>query len=162
MTTADLLADYINRTAKFTKDTIADFSDADMLARPCKAANHTAWALGHLVHSTRSMFAMAGADVPQLPATFDEKYHSEATRNDDPSFFLKKAELIEWFDKVMGGVANFAKTRTPADLEKPTPEKLRGWCPTVGHLILMTPMHICMHTGQMQVIRRSLGKPILF
>jgi hypothetical protein len=161
MTTPERLADSINRSAKFTRDTSADFSDTDMLARPCKAANHTAWALGHLVHSTRNMFASSGAPMPELPRSFDEKYHGEANRNDDPSFFLKKAELFEWFDKVMAAVANFAKTRTQANLDSPASEKIRGWCPTIGHLILMTPMHLSMHTGQMQVIRRSLGKPIL-
>jgi hypothetical protein len=56
----------------------------------------------------------------------------------------------------------WVKTLTPADLDKPTPEKMRNWAPTVGHLVTMLPNHLTMHLGQIQVIRRKLGKPILF
>ena len=83
MTPTELMADYVQRTAKFARDTIAGFSDADMLARPCPGANHASWQLGHLVHSTCGMFTAAGADMPDLPKTFDGKYHGETTRNDD-------------------------------------------------------------------------------
>src|SRR5437764_5610388 len=162
MTPSELMADYIQRSAKFTKDTLSDFSDADLLARPCPGANHAAWQLGHLTCVTNGMFATCGADMPSLPKAFEEKYCGETTKNDDPKFFHKKAELIETFDKVLAAAAQFAKTRRPEDLDKPTAEKLRGWCPTIGHLILTTPMHIGMHTGQIQAIRRKLGKPVLF
>jgi hypothetical protein len=36
------------------------------------------------------------------------------------------------------------------------------FAPTTGHLALMTASHIMMHVGQLQVIRRKLGKPLLF
>jgi len=34
--------------------------------------------------------------------------------------------------------------------------------PTMGHLVQLLPSHFAMHVGQMQVIRRKLGKPLLF
>jgi hypothetical protein len=39
---------------------------------------------------------------------------------------------------------------------------MADFAPTVGHLVLMIASHIMMHVGQMQVIRRKLGKPLLF
>jgi hypothetical protein len=42
------------------------------------------------------------------------------------------------------------------------PEALQGFAPTVGHLAYVLPVHVMMHLGQVQVIRRKLGKPVLF
>jgi hypothetical protein len=39
---------------------------------------------------------------------------------------------------------------------------MAAFAPTVGHLVTMTISHFMMHTGQFQVIRRKLGKPLLF
>ena len=43
-----------------------------------------------------------------------------------------------------------------------TPQPLQGFAPTVGHLLYVHAPHLNMHIGQLQVIRRTLGKPILF
>ena len=39
-----------------------------------------------------------------------------------------------------------------------------GWdmAPTVGTVLLMIANHDMMHSGQFSVIRRKLGKPVLF
>ena len=55
MNTIQLLADVLNRNLEMLKATIADFSDADMLARPVPSANHAAWQLGHLINSESNM-----------------------------------------------------------------------------------------------------------
>ena len=34
--------------------------------------------------------------------------------------------------------------------------------PTYGHVAALIPEHTAMHVGQLQVIRRRLGKPVLF
>ena len=38
----------------------------------------------------------------------------------------------------------------------------RSWAPTWGHLAYALPIHAMVHIGQIQVIRRKLGKPNLF
>jgi hypothetical protein len=32
----------------------------------------------------------------------------------------------------------------------------------VGDILMLHPAHLAMHVGQIQVIRRKLGKPVLF
>jgi hypothetical protein len=39
---------------------------------------------------------------------------------------------------------------------------MKKMCPTVGHVVHLFPTHAAMHIGQIQVLRRKLGKPILF
>jgi hypothetical protein len=163
MTQTELLAELLTGNLDFVKMTLSDFSDADMLVRPCPGANHAAWQLGHLTNSESGSLALLAPDKARpAPAAFKEKFNKETAKIDDPKFFPGKGELIEAFSASRLATVEWAKSLTPADLARPTPDKVRSWAPTVGHLLAMTPVHVAMHVGQFQVIRRKLGKPVLF
>jgi hypothetical protein len=49
-----------------------------------------------------------------------------------------------------------------ADLDKPSPEAMRSYCPTIGSIFSMQGTHWLMHAAQWPIIRRKLGKPPLF
>ena len=104
----------------------------------------------------------AGKTIIELPAGFAERYTKETSSIDDPAKLGNKKDLMALFDKVREKTCAWAATLTPADMAKPTPEKMRQFVPTVGHLANMIPVHVAMHIGQIQVLRRKLGKPILF
>jgi hypothetical protein len=36
------------------------------------------------------------------------------------------------------------------------------FAPTVGAMLLLNANHVLMHAGQFSVVRRKLGKPVLF
>ena len=70
MTEIQLLTDLLRRDIEMVKATLADFSDADLLARPCPGANHAAWQLGHLIGAeSRMMNAVQEGVVPPLPGS---------------------------------------------------------------------------------------------
>ena len=48
------------------------------------------------------------------------------------------------------------------DLDKPTAGSMAGFAPTWGHLFVLVANHTLMHAGQFTVVRRKLGKPVLF
>jgi hypothetical protein len=159
----DLLADVLQRNLGMIQSTLADFSDAEMFIRPCPGANHTAWQLGHLIASEVWMLSGCNASgLPALPAGFADKFTPKTASIDDPAAFAPKAQLLDLLAKVRAASIQWVNTLTPADMSKPGPEKMRGLCPTVGHVALLLPDHVAMHMGQMQVVRRKLGKPILF
>ena len=163
MTQTDLMSDILARNADTLKMTLADFSDADMLARPVPGANHAAWQLGHLLASAAHMFnPISPGVVPDAVAKLGENFNGKTAHIDDPAHYPKKTELLEAFSQAFGAVAQWTKTLSPDDLARPTPGRMADFAPTVGHLAMMTTGHIMMHVGQMQVIRRKLGKPLLF
>lgn len=163
MTNIELMAELLHGNVGMLTGTLADFSDADLLVRPVPAANHAAWQLGHLIKSEVNMLDLVkpGAAL-QLPPGFADKFTRATAPIDDPKHFPGKADLVDTFTQARAKTVEWVRTLTPADLEKDTPERIRGWAPTVGHLIAMVPAHVCMHVGQFQVIRRKLGKPVLF
>ncbi|MGD0463114.1 MAG: DinB family protein [Tepidisphaeraceae bacterium] len=162
MTPLERTADVLNRNLEMVKATLSDFSDADFYTRPCPGANHPAWQIGHLISSETGMVsAMDPKAAAKLPEGFDKKFTKETAKKDDPAFFGSKAQLMDQFAKTRAATIAWVKTLKPADLDKPAPEPLRSFAPTLGHVLEMLPMHVAMHMGQFQVTRRRLGKPIL-
>jgi hypothetical protein len=158
----DLVAEVLRRNLEMMKMTLADFSDAEMMTRPCPGANHPAWQVGHLVASESRMLAAVGGPAALVPESFLAKFTKETCARDDAGFFPKKSESLDQLAKVREATIKWAIGLKEADLAKPTPEPMRQFVPTVGHLALMLPVHVAMHMGQIQVARRKLGKPILF
>lgn len=163
MTQTELLADLLNRNLDMLKMTLADFSDADMLVRPTPGANHAAWQVGHLVMAEGHLVNAAKAGtVPPPPPGYAEKFNKKTASVDDPAAFPKKAELLEQLGKARTATIEWVRSLKPADLDAPIPEPMNRFAPTVGHLAAALPSHVTMHVGQFQVIRRKLGKPVLF
>ncbi|MDP9172423.1 MAG: DinB family protein [Planctomycetota bacterium] len=163
MNTVELAADVLQRNVMFLTSTVADFSDSDFLVRPCPGANHATWQLGHLICSeTRMINGVAPGAGYKLPDGFEQKFKKETASIDDPAFFPRKDEIVDLFTKARGATIAWIRTLSEADLAKNAPEGLQRMAPTVGHMLWLTNSHLLMHVGQFQVIRRKLGKPVLF
>lgn len=162
MNAADCLASALQTTLGMLQQTVQDFSDADLLVRPVPNANHAAWQLGHLIVAESNMLTRLGAPMPPLPQGFAERFSKEATRSDDPHRFGPKAELMDLFAKVRTTTVAFARGRSDEQLAAPTTGPMSAVAPTIAAFLQLQVTHMMMHVGQMQVIRRKLGKPILF
>jgi hypothetical protein len=150
----------------FISHTLGDLTDADMFVRPCPGANHAAWQLGHLIASEASVQKeLAPSHAVSLPDGFSKLYNMEANKQDDAAKFAPfntKAQLLELFSKVREGTAAWVESMTPAQLDAPSPDKYKAWAGTIGELVTGQMTHTMMHLGQFQVLRRKLGKPVLF
>jgi hypothetical protein len=142
---------------------LSDFRDADMLVRPVPGANHAAWQIGHVTVAESGIARTLKADaVIELPAGFAARFSKETVAVDDPAQFPTKAALLEQLGKVRGAIVAIVKSMSESDLATPVPGPMAELFPTKGHFIVnLIPMHLTMHIGQIQVIRRKLGKPIL-
>lgn len=138
---------------------LSDLSDADLLERPTPGANHIAWQMGHLIIAEVNFFLpkVPGAKPAALPAGFVEQ-HSKDTINSG-SGFKTKDEYLKLFNTARAATLATLDQLSDADLDKET-----GWsmAPTVGRVLLFIGSHDMMHAGQFTVVRRKLGKPVLF
>jgi hypothetical protein len=138
---------------------LSDLSDADLLVRPAPGANTIAWQVGHLI-CAESMGAkhIPGAKYPELPAGFAERHDNKRAADDGPGL-ASKAVYLDLFAKARAATLAAVDRMSEADLDKPT-----GWdlAPTLGQLLLLISNHTMMHAGQFSVVRRKLGKPVLF
>jgi uncharacterized damage-inducible protein DinB len=139
---------------------LKDLSDADLLTRPAPNANHIAWQLGHLISAELNLLqSIPGAPKVALPADFDKQHSKESCGSD--SGFRTKAEYLELYQKVRENSAKFLAALPDADLEKPTQGRMAQFAPSWGALLVLIANHPMMHAGQIAVLRRKLGKPIV-
>jgi hypothetical protein len=140
---------------------VADFSDADMLVRPVEHANHAAWHIGHLATTYPNVLNLIAPNtIPPLPQEFCDLHTKKGSTLNDG--FESKAQLLARLDQMTEAAIAWVEKLTDADLSKPAPPQLKGWVSTLGQLAYALPPHTNMHIGQIQVIRRKLGKPVLF
>ena len=160
MSNAELFSKNILQTKGMIDMFLKDFSDADMLFRPAKTANHAIWQMGHLANSVRGMVSTCDPRV-SFPFEDDTRFGKSKASIDDPAFFPGKAELVGRFDQAMEIAAAWVAKLSDADLAKPTPDRMQAFAPTVANVAILLASHPFMHMGQFTVTRRALGKPIL-
>jgi hypothetical protein len=142
---------------------LGDFTDAEMFVRPCAGANHAAWQVGQPITAEVHLIGAVAQGVHSpLPEGFAARFTKETASIDDPAKFPAKQELLAQLEKTRGETIRWVKTLSDEQLMAPTPENLHRFAKTVGELALMQATHLTMHVGQIQVIRRKLGKPVLF
>jgi DinB family protein len=162
MTAKDAIRIAFNSNFSVIERYLSDLSDADLLVRPVPGANHVAWQLGHLIASEIGLLAsVPGGSQLELPPGFAERHGKETAGMEPPKGFLTKAEYLAIFKKVRE--QTFAKLdKLPdADLDKPNTGRMAQFAPTLGHLFLLAASHQMMHGGQIAVLRRKLGKPVV-
>jgi hypothetical protein len=162
MTTKDAIKNTIDTGHEVLTAYVGDMTDADLRVRSVPEANHTAWQLGHLIASEHQMMSQLGHRMPQLPAGFAESYTNETSKSNDPAKFHKKDEYLALMAKQREATLAALDAIPEADFDKPSPEPMRDYAPTVGAAFNLIGMHQLMHAGQFVPVRRKLGKPVLF
>jgi hypothetical protein len=135
-----------------------DLSPAEYGHQPVPGSNSVAWVVGHLaVTLWRTADRLGAPDLAPLPPglldTFTQtgKPAGEQTALGDP------AALLPLFDTCLAKVIAPVPGIPPAKLADPATRP--GFAATFGEGVLFGALHIAMHTGQMSLVRRSLGKP---
>jgi hypothetical protein len=143
---------------------VSDLSDADLLLRPVPSANHIAWQLGHLILAEQSLCRdyLPQAKYPELPIGFSGQHGKDTAAMEPPKGFLTKSEYLELFNGSREATVAGLDALADEDLDKPTSGRMAQFAPTVAALLLLQANHTTMHSGQFSVVRRMLGKPILF
>jgi uncharacterized damage-inducible protein DinB len=163
MNAKDAIRTALTSTQNLMSWYLSDLSDADLLVRPVPNANHIAWQLGHIIDAEIHLLSqLPGAGYPELPAGWSQQHGKEAAAMDPPKGFATKTGYLTQFNKVREATLATLAKMADTDLDKPTQGNMAQFAPTLGALLLLQSNHTLMHTGQFSVVRRKLGKPVLF
>jgi hypothetical protein len=160
----DVIRTTLTQTQNMMNRYLEDLSDADLLVRPVPGANHIAWQFGHLISSEPYLakFAPFGAVYPEFPAGFDERHQKAAAAQDPPHGYSTKTQYLDLFNKTRRATIDAVGKLTDADLDQKVEGDMAKFTATRGALLLLISNHTFMHAGQITVVRRKLGKPVLF
>jgi hypothetical protein len=143
---------------------LSDLSDTDLLVRPVPGANHIAWQLGHLILQEISSIGSQdlGEKYPVLPPGFEVQHSDITAKIDPPTGFLTKAEYLDLFANTHAATMATLACLSDADLDRPVKGEEAARVPTLGDLFLNLSNNNGLHQGQFIIVRRKLGKPILY
>ncbi len=161
MTATDVIKNTIAMCHEVLTAYVGDLSDAELLVRSVPQANHIAWQLGHLVASEQDMLTKAGFEMPKLPDGFVESHTPETSKSDTAAKFRKKDEYLRLMEQQRAATLAALDALPDASLDKPAPESMREYAPTIGAVFNMIGLHEMMHAAQFVPVRRKLGKPVL-
>ena len=160
--------DVVKHSLKSTQDTMlmimGDLSDADLTKRPVPSANNTAWQLAHLIVAEKMLLEgeLPGVKYPEIPAAIVSLGSERTGKVDPPGGYLPKAQYLEWIGKLRAVTIAAVDNLSDADLDKVNTGMMAKHAPTLGELLILIANHTLMHGGQFTVVRRSLGKPVVF
>lgn len=161
MTAKDVIRGSLDLCRSVLDQYVADLSDEELLVRPVPGANHIAWQLGHLIICENGLTEL-GYPMPPLPEGFAAAYTKETAGCDDPARFHRKSQYLELMAQQRAATLAHLDALPEADLDKPSPEEVRGYAPTLGAIFNVTGIHDMMHAAQFVIVRRKLGKPAMF
>jgi len=162
MNTHEAILSNLHTARYITTSYLGDLNDADLLVRPVAAAHHTAWQLGHLIVSEHQMLnGVKPGSAPALPNGFAAKHEKSAASNNQLSDFCTKETYLSVMHELREATIATLSQLTPEALSQPGPEAMRAYAPKVGSVFLSIGNHELMHSGQIAVVRRVLGKPVV-
>mgnify|MGYP006274528363 CR=1 FL=1 len=141
---------------------IEDFTDEDLLARSISDAHHAAWQLGHLISSEYRMIKAIKPEIPELLNSEFIQMHDKANAfTPGTQHFATKKEYLALLSVVRSTTREVLQSFSEQQLSEPGPEFMRSYAPTIGSVFTSIGSHELMHAGQLAVIRRKLGKPVV-
>jgi len=162
MTVKDLLRQAIERTHGIIRSYVDDLTDAELLVRSVPGSNHIAWQLGHMIGGVQRMLGGLGRPGFMVPDGFLAAHSKEMAACDDPAKFATKAQYVALLDQAKAASLAAVDATPESDFDKPGPEAMREYAPTVGVVLMLLATHGLMHVGQFVPIRRKLGKGPMF
>jgi hypothetical protein len=164
MTATDAIRTALQSTQHLITWFLSDLSDTDLLVRPVPGANHIAWQIGHFIVSETRLASQPAfkAVYPELPAGFEKQHSKETQAREPPAGFATRAEYVDLFTKVRHATIAGVGAIKDSDLDAPTTGPMAAFAPSLGALLVLASNHSLMHAGQFSVVRRKLGKPVLF
>ncbi len=162
MKTHQVLFELLSTSRFVMSSYLEDLTDDDLLVRPVDGAHHAAWQLGHLISSESQMIEGIRPQAQQLVARDFARRHDKSRAFESADLWeVSKSEYLTLMELVRSATLNLLRELSEDELSAAGPEFMRKYAPTVGSVFTSIGSHELMHAGQIAVIRRKLGKPVV-
>lgn len=160
MNTQDALVTGLRNSLLLLERYVNDLTPEQMLHRPCSGANCCAWILGHLALSDRHFMKQMGVapeQMPPLPEGFEQRF-GQGDNAPAATDFGDTSGLFDLVRQTREVMIQAAERMDEAQLDAGSSMD-HPFFNTAGAILAFMPIHMAMHTGQITLIRRSLGMP---
>jgi hypothetical protein len=139
-----------------------DFPREKLCYQPFPGANHALWTMGHLA-SADEFFLDKVANKPTTRfKELESKFFMNSKPSPNPGDYPPHEELQAYFHDARERLTSYFKSLSPAQLSEPLPGEMKNFAATRAILMRAIAWHEGFHSGQLAVIRKSLGLAPVF
>lgn len=143
-------------TLKDLREAVADIDDAHMALQFKGIVNHPAWTIGHLVTASGLILMLLDEPGDHFAGFDTKKYGPGSTPVSDRSQYPSKTELLAALAKQHDLVSPSVRAKHEAYFNKPSPEFLRSFAPTIGQIVFyLLATHESYHIGQLMQWKKA-------
>ncbi len=140
---------------------IDSLTDDELYHPATPGGNHTLWTMGHLALADEFFLKEMGGIEGTLATEWAESFSWGKPCNPDETIFPTVTEVRSSFDATRSRILEYVTSLTLEDLKTETAEQWREFAPNTRAMLMGIACHESTHTGQIIVVRKSLGKEIL-
>ena len=157
----------LESSRRLIEGALADFKTReDWLHQSHPKANHAMWIVAHLGLADNMFASRFRPDVASKPDGWDDLFWFGSQLQEDASLYPPEAEVLAYFRDRREVLLKVLDELTEDELAGPAPgpderSPLAG-APCIGHAFIFIAYHEGIHTGQLTVAHRGLGRPPMF
>jgi hypothetical protein len=156
----DTIAHALSSSQMLLQRYTEDFTPEEYLKRVTPDSNCAAWIIGHLtLTDRRALGALGATDLPALPQGYEQRF-GRTENAPQASDFGDVKILMPLFHQHRQRLIETVHRATAEQLEKPV-QTPRPMFKTAGEMAHFMALHAATHAGQITMIRRALGRPIM-
>jgi hypothetical protein len=153
----EILLKYFADTLASIEQLLADVPAERLAEQPAGLPNHPAWTLAHLCVGHGFALSMLG-QPPLCPEAWQANTGPGSKPAADRAQYPDKAEALAVLRQQHAALTAAVRAAKPEAFDAPTPERVRPFAPTVGHVVAyMLACHENNHLGQLQAWKRAAG-----
>jgi DinB superfamily len=147
----------------YTVPLLNEIPETDWFTMPAGCPSHAAWQVGHLAFAeARLIVERVGGRTEVGGGVLPDEFIKLFARNSVPDAgsirYPSPTEIRRVFDRVHEAALQTLRDTTDADLETLVPGSPHRFCRTKANYAQWVSHHEFLHSGQIGMIRRLLGK----
>lgn len=146
----------------FTNTMLDNIPDDKLCYQPIPDSNHALWVMGHLACTDEFFMQVCGGPWNQRFESFKGVFFMGSKPLADRGAYPPVAEVREWLQDSRTRMVEWLKGQSPEELATPLPEYLQRAATDRLKLVARLAVHESAHSGQLTVIRKSLGLAPVF
>ncbi len=127
------------------------------LHQPFAGANHAMWIAGHLAREDDEFVTLLKPGESRLPEHWVQLFGTKSKPAADAALYPSVEEMLEHLAGTRETLVAWFRSLSDAQLHSPLPEGFTGFATSFAALMSSLAWHEGLHTGQLTVVRKSLG-----
>ena len=127
------------------------------LHQPCAGGNHAQWIAGHIASEDDDVLTKLKPRPSKLPDGWVAQFGMGSTPSPDARKYPSKGKVMEVLASQREELLSWFASMDEVQLSAPVPDDWKSFAPTYGALMPGLAWHEGLHTGQLTVVRKSLG-----